>query len=189
MVGKESKLGYRASDTAQLSFTDVEVPSESLVGEVNHGFRLAMQTFDASRPGVAAIAVGLGRAAFEHARDYAATRQQFGVPHAMHQAVSFMIADMATKVEAGRLLTWRAAMDEDAGRPVTLSSSHAKRFAADAAVEIALDAIQVHGGYGYTTDYPVEKLLRDAKLLQIFEGTSQIQRLIIAREIFQPSGH
>ena len=183
---KEDKLGQRASDTATISFQDVEIPAENLIGEENKGFKLAMMTFDRTRPGVAAIAVGIAQAAFEHASEYSKERVQFGVPIAMHQAVSFMIADMATKIEASRLLVWKSAVLLDAGMSNTLVSSHAKRFAADTAMEVTVDAVQVHGGYGFIKDYPVEKLMRDAKLMQIYEGTSQIQRLVIAREVLMP---
>ena len=183
---KEDKLGQRASDTAQIQFEDVEIPAEYLLGEENHGFRLAMMTLDRTRPGVAAMAVGIARAAFEFAADYAKERVQFGVPIAMHQAIQFMIADMATKVEAARLLVWQSAALLDQGKRNTLAASHAKRFAADSAMEIATDAVQVYGGYGFIKEYPVEKLMRDAKIMQLYEGTSQIQRLVIAREVLMP---
>jgi acyl-CoA dehydrogenase len=132
------------------------------------------------------MAVGIAQAAFEYARDYSKERVQFGVPIAMHQAIQFMIADMATKVEAARLLTWKSAALLDAGERNTLASSHAKRFAADSAMEITVDAVQVYGGYGFIKEYPVEKLMRDAKIMQLYEGTSQIQRLVIAREVLMP---
>jgi acyl-CoA dehydrogenase len=180
---KEDKLGQRASNTATVVFNETEVPAENLLGEENHGFKLAMMTLDRTRPGVAAMAVGIGRAAFEFAADYSKERVQFGVPIAMHQAVSFMIADMATKVEAGRLLTWQSAALLDQGIRNTLACSHAKRFAADSAMEITVDAVQVYGGYGFIKEYPVEKLMRDAKIMQLYEGTSQIQRLVIAKEV------
>jgi acyl-CoA dehydrogenase len=183
---KEDKLGQRASDTAQIVFEDVEVPAENLLGEENHGFRLAMMTLDRTRPGVAALGVGIGRAAMEFASDYAKERVQFGVPIAMHQAIQFMIADMATKTEAARLLVWHSAVLLDQGKRNTLAASHAKRFAADSAMEIAVDAVQVYGGYGFIKEYPVEKLMRDAKIMQLYEGTSQIQRLVIAREVLMP---
>jgi acyl-CoA dehydrogenase len=186
VMKKEDKLGQRASDTAQIQFEDVEIPAENLLGEENHGFRLAMMTLDRTRPGVAALAVGIGRAAMEFATEYSKERVQFGVPIAMHQAIQFMIADMATKVEAGRLLVWQSAVLLDQGRRNTLAASHAKRFAADSAMEIATDAVQVYGGYGFIKEYPVEKLMRDAKIMQLYEGTSQIQRLVIAREILMP---
>ena len=183
---KEDKLGQRASDTATISFSDVEVPAENLLGEENHGFKLAMMTLDRTRPGVSAQAVGIARAAFEFATDYAKERVQFGVPIAMHQAIQFMIADMATKIEASRLLVWQSASLLDQGKRNTLAASHAKRFAADSAMEVAVDAVQVYGGYGFIKEYPVEKLMRDAKIMQLYEGTSQIQRLVIAREVLMP---
>jgi acyl-CoA dehydrogenase len=186
VIKKEDKLGQRASDTAQIQFEDVEIPEEYLLGEENHGFKLAMMTLDRTRPGVAGLAVGIGRAAFEFARDYSKERIQFGVPIAMHQAIQFMIADMATKVEASRLLVWQSAALLDQGKRNTLAASHAKRFAADSAMEIATDAVQVYGGYGFIKEYPVEKLMRDAKIMQLYEGTSQIQRLVIAREVLMP---
>ncbi len=180
---KEDKMGQRASNTATISFNDTEIPADHLLGEENKGFKLAMMTLDRTRPGVAAMAVGIGRAAFEHAAEYSKERVQFGVPIAMHQAVAFMIADMATKVEAGRLLVWQSASLLDNGIRNTLASSHAKRFAADSAMEITVDAVQVYGGYGFIKEYPVEKLMRDAKIMQLYEGTSQIQRLVIAKEV------
>ncbi|NLT05945.1 MAG: acyl-CoA dehydrogenase [Solirubrobacterales bacterium] len=183
---KEDKLGQRASNTATISFNDVEVPAENMIGEENKGFKLAMMTLDRTRPGVAAMAVGIARAAFEFATEYSKERVQFGVPIAMHQAIQFMIADMATKVEAGRLLTWKSATLLDSGERNTLVSSHAKRFAADSAMEVTTDAVQVYGGYGFIKEYPVEKLMRDAKIMQLYEGTSQIQRLVIAREVLLP---
>jgi len=183
---KEDKLGQRASNTATITFNDVEVPEENLLGEENHGFKLAMMTLDRTRPGVAAMAVGIGRAAFEFACDYSKERVQFGVPIAMHQAIQFMIADMATEVEAARMLTWHSAVLLDQGKRNTLMSSHAKRFAADTAMKVTTDAVQVYGGYGFIKDYPVEKLMRDAKIMQLYEGTSQIQRLVIARETLLP---
>jgi acyl-CoA dehydrogenase len=169
-----------------ISFNDVEVPADYLVGEENKGFKLAMMTLDRTRPGVAAMAVGIANAAFEFARDYAKERVQFGVPIAMHQAIQFMIADMATKVEASRLMVWKSAVELDQGKRNTLISSHAKRFAADTAMEVTVDAVQVYGGYGFIKEYPVEKLMRDAKIMQLYEGTSQIQRLVIAREVLMP---
>jgi acyl-CoA dehydrogenase len=183
---KEDKLGQRASNTATISFNDVEVPAENLLGEENHGFRLAMMTLDRTRPGVAAMATGIARAAFEFAVEYSKERVQFGVPIAMHQGVQFMIADMATDIEAARLLTWKSAAMLDNGERNTLVSSHAKRFAADTAMKVTTDAVQIYGGYGFIKDYPVEKLFRDAKIMQLYEGTSQIQRLVIARETLLP---
>jgi acyl-CoA dehydrogenase len=182
----EDKMGQRASNTATITFDDVEVPAANLLGEENHGFKLAMMTLDRTRPGVAAMAVGIARAAFEFAVRYSKERVQFGVPIAMHQAIQFLIADMATNVHVARLATWNSAVLLDQGRRNTVESSHAKRFAADTAMEVTTDAVQVYGGYGFIKDYPVEKLMRDAKIMQLYEGTSQIQRLIIARETLLP---
>src|SRR5687767_2189627 len=182
----EDKMGLRASNTATISFNETEVPAGNVLGEENHGFKLAMMTLDRTRPGVASMATGIARAAFEFASDYSKERVQFGVPIAMHQAIQFMIADMATKIAAARLLVWNSAVLLDQGKRNTLVSSHAKRFAADSAMEITTDAVQVYGGYGFMKEYPVEKLMRDAKIMQLYEGTSQIQRLVIAREILAP---
>ena len=182
----EDKMGLRASNTATISFTETEVPLGNLLGVENHGFKLAMLTLDRTRPGVASMATGIARAAFEFATNYSKERVQFGVPIAMHEGIQFMIADMATKVEASRLLTWHSAVLLDQGLRNTLASSHAKRFAADSAMEVAVDAVQVYGGYGFMKEYPVEKLMRDAKIMQLYEGTSQIQRLVIARETLLP---
>jgi acyl-CoA dehydrogenase len=182
----EDKMGQRASNTAAITFNDVEIPLDHLVGEENKGFKIAMMTLDRTRPGVAAMATGVARAAMEFAIDYSKERVQFGVPIAMHQAIQFIIADMATKVHLSRLATWNSAILLDQGKRNTLESSHAKRFAADAAMEITTDAVQVYGGYGFIKDYPVEKLMRDAKILQLYEGTAQIQRLVIARETLLP---
>jgi acyl-CoA dehydrogenase len=183
---KEDKLGQRASNTATVSFNDVEIPVENRLGEENQGFKIAMMTLDRTRPGVAAMATGIARAAFEFASEYSKQRVQFGVPIAMHEAIQFMIADMATKVEAARLLVWQSAVLLDQGKRNTLASSHAKRFSADTAMEVTVDAVQVYGGYGFIKEYPVEKLMRDAKIMQLYEGTSQIQRLVIAREVLMP---
>ena len=183
---KHDKMGQRASDTAAVAFQDVVVPAENLLGEENEGFKIAMKTLDRTRPGTAVGAVGIARAAFELAVEYTKERVQFGVPIAMNQGVSFMIADMATEIEAARLLAWQAAwmIDQGWGRKATKFSSFAKRFAADTAMEVTTDAVQVFGGYGFMKEYPVEKLMRDAKIIQIYEGTSQIQRLVIAKEIY-----
>ena len=183
------KMGQRSTDTSAFSLTDVAVPADNRLGEEGDGFKIAMQTLDVTRPGTAAGAVGVAQAAYEYAVDYAKQRVTFDVPIAMHQGVNFLIADMATEIEAARLLVWQAAwmLDNGYGRKATLYSSFAKRFAADTAMKVSTDAVQVLGGYGYIKEYPVEKLMRDAKLFQIYEGTSQIQRLVIAREIFMPS--
>jgi acyl-CoA dehydrogenase len=183
---KEDKMGQRASNTATITFPDVEIPVDHLIGEENKGFKVAMMTLDRTRPGVAAMAVGIARAAFEFACAYSKERVQFGVPIAMHQAIQFMIADMATEIEASRLLTWKSAVLLDQGQRNTLLSSHAKRFAADTAMKVTTDAVQVYGGYGFIKEYPVEKLMRDAKIMQLYEGTAQIQRLVIARETLLP---
>jgi acyl-CoA dehydrogenase len=180
---KELNMGQRCSDTRGITFEDVEVPEENVVGEVGQGWLLAMKTFDKSRPPVAAGAVGVARAALEHALRYSQERQAFGRPIAHHQAVSFMLSDMATKIEAARLLVWQAAAMADAGQRNTMQASMAKAFAADAAMSVTTDAVQIFGGYGYNSEYPVEKLMRDAKIYQIYEGTSQVQRMIIGREL------
>jgi acyl-CoA dehydrogenase len=184
--GHEDKMGQRASNTATISFNDVEIPADHLVGEENKGFKIAMMTLDRTRPGVAAMGVGVSRAAMEFAVDYSKQRVQFGVPIAMHEAIQFIIADMATKVHLSRLATWNSAVLLDQGKRNTIESSHAKRFAADSAMEVTTDAVQVFGGYGFIKDYKVEKLMRDAKILQLYEGTAQIQRLVIARETLLP---
>ncbi len=181
---KEINMGQRCSDTRAITFTDVEVPAENLVGEEGMGFILAMKAFDHTRPSVASAAVGLAQASMEHAMEYSLQRKTMGKPIAKHQAISFMIADMAIKIEAARMLVWRAAWEIDQGRRNTYYASCAKAFAADSAHHIASDAVQIFGGYGFNTEYPVEKLLRDSKIFQIYEGTSQIQRLIIAKELF-----
>jgi acyl-CoA dehydrogenase len=182
----EDKMGQRASNTATISFNDVEIPADHLVGEENKGFKIAMMTLDRTRPGVAAMGVGVARAAMEMAIEYSKQRVQFGVPIAMHEAIQFMIADMATKVHLGRLATYNSAVLLDQGKRNTIESSHAKRFAADSAMEVTTDAVQVFGGYGFIKEYKVEKLMRDAKILQLYEGTAQIQRLVIARETLLP---
>jgi acyl-CoA dehydrogenase len=182
------KMGQRSTDTSAFSLTDVVVPAANRLGEEGDGFKIAMQTLDLTRPGTAAGAVGVAQAAFELAKAYAVERVTFDQPIAMHQGINFLVADMATEIEAARLLTWQAAwmLDNGWGRRATLYSSFAKRFAADTAMKVTTDAVQVFGGYGYIKEYPVEKLMRDAKLFQIYEGTSQIQRLVIARELFMP---
>jgi acyl-CoA dehydrogenase len=182
------KMGQRATDTSALAFQDVRVPVANRLGEEGEGFKIAMRTLDHTRPGTAIGAVGVARAAYELAVDYSRERVQFGQPIAMNQGVNFLIADMAAEIEAGRLLTWQAAWLLDQGKRATLQSSYAKRFASDTAMKVTTDAVQIFGGYGYMKEYPVEKLMRDAKLFQIYEGTSQIQRLVIAREIYFPRG-
>ena len=184
------KMGQRATDTSAVAFQDVVVPEANRLGGEGDGFKIAMQTLDFTRPGTAIGAVGVAQAAYELAIDYAKERVQFGMPIAMNQGVSFLVADMATEIEASRLLTWQAAwmIDQGYGRRATKYSSFAKRYAADTAMKVTTDAVQIFGGYGYIKEYPVEKLMRDAKLFQIYEGTSQIQRLVIAKEIFLGQG-
>jgi acyl-CoA dehydrogenase len=183
---KEDKMGQRASNTATITFNETEIPAGHLIGEENKGFKLAMMTLDRTRPGVASLAIGIARAAFEMATQYSKERVQFGVPIAMHQGIQFLIADMATKIHLARLATWNSAVLLDQRRRNTIESSHAKRFAADTAMEVTTDAVQVFGGYGFIKEYKVEKLMRDAKIMQLYEGTSQIQRLVIARETLLP---
>ncbi len=187
-VGKKfDKLGQRASDTAEIIFEDVEVPEENVVGAPGQGFYIAMKVFDHSRPGVAAAACGLQRRALEESVKYAGEREAFGLPIYQHQAVGHKIADMAINYEASRLLTWQAAWQVDAGIFNPRVPAYAKAFAADMATKAAVDAVQVFGGYGYMKEFPVEKLLRDVKIFQIYEGTSEIQRNIIVRELFHKS--
>ncbi len=182
---KFDKLGQRASDTAEVTFENVEVPAENLVGQEGQGFYIAMKVFDQSRPSVAASAVGLQRRALEESIRYASERETFGVPLFQHQAIGHKIADMAMNYEASRLLVWQAAWRFDNGMPDSKLASYAKAFAADMATRAAVDAVQVFGGYGFMKEYPVEKLLRDVKVFQIYEGTSEIQRNIIVRELFR----
>jgi acyl-CoA dehydrogenase len=181
---KEVNLGQRCSDTRGISFQDVKVPAKYRLGEEGKGFKIAMSAFDHTRPPVASSAVGVARAAMEHAIAYAQERKTFGVPIAKHQAISFMIAEMAMNIEAARGLVWKAAFEIDQGRSNTKYAAMAKAFAADMCNKVCTDAVQVFGGYGFNTEYPVEKLYRDSKIFQIYEGTSQIQRLIISKEIF-----
>jgi len=179
----EDKLGQRASNTTPITFDNVKIPKENLIGEEGTGFVTAMRTLDRTRPFTAIIAVGIARRAFECARDYAIERKQFGRTISNFQSIQFMLADMATEIDAGRLLTLKSAAFLDQGKEASLESSMAKRFTADAGMKITVDAVQIYGGNGYTKDYPVEKLMRDAKLMQIYEGTSQIQRVVIARKL------
>ncbi len=180
---KEQNLGQRASDTRGISFHDVVVPLANRIGGEGRGFFLAMSAFDHTRPPVAAAAVGVARSALEHAVRYSKERQSFGVPIARHQAIAFMIADMARDIEAARLLVWKAAWKIDRGEKNTLEAAYAKMMAADTCMRVTLDAVQIFGGYGYNREYPVEKLMRDAKVFQIYEGTSQIQRYIASKEV------
>jgi len=178
---KERKMGIRASHTAQVHFEDVFVPAENRLGEEGEGFLVAMKTFEHTRPIVAAQAVGVARAAFEFALQYALERKQFGRAIAKFEGIQFMLADMATAIDAARLLTWRAAWLLDQHEPMNKEASMAKMFAADMAMKVTEDAVQILGGVGYTRDFPVEKWMRDAKIMQIYEGTSQIQRVVISR--------
>ena len=181
---KETNMGQRASDTRSVNFEDVRVPVENLVGGVEgNGWMNAMKAFDYSRPVVAAQAVGVSRAAYEHALSYSNERMSFGKKLHQHQAIQFMLADMKTKIEASRLLCLKSAWEADNGIRNTESAAHAKRFSADTCMEVTTDAVQIFGGYGYSEEYPVARLMRGAKVLQIYEGSSQIQRMIIGREM------
>lgn len=180
---KENKLGMRASDTASVIFSDVLVPKENMIGRRGEGFIDAMRVLDGGRISIAALSVGCAQGAYEAAIRYSKEREQFGKSISSFQAVQFKLADMATEIEAARLLTYQAAALKDAGRTTTLQSSMAKLFASEVSVRVAEEAIQIHGGYGYIKDYPVEKFWRDSKLLTIGEGTSEIQRLVIARQL------
>jgi acyl-CoA dehydrogenase len=185
-VGKPfDKMGQHASDTAEVIFDNVRVPASHLLGNEGDGFMIAMKVFDRSRPAVAAGAVGVARRALEEAINYAKTRHSMGQPIWQYQAIGHMIADMAMEVEAARLLVWKSAWAVDAGERNTTIAAFAKAYAADRAMKICTNAVQVFGGYGYMAEYPVEKLMRDVKIFQIYEGTSQIQRNIIVRELFK----
>ncbi|MCX6573429.1 MAG: acyl-CoA dehydrogenase family protein [Candidatus Aminicenantes bacterium] len=186
-VGKvEDKFGHRASNTTELFFEDVRIPAANLLGREGLGFSVAMRTFDKTRAAVGAAGVGIARAALEYAVEYAKTRVQFGKPIATFQATAFKLAQMAMDVEAARLMVWRAAWLMDKGKPNGKESAMAKCLGSDVGMRNALEALQIFGGYGYMKDYPVEKLVRDAKLLQIYEGTNEIQRLVISRDVIGP---
>ena len=176
-------MGLRASNTAAVSFDDCEIPADHLLGEEGQGFIQALQVLDAGRIGIAALSVGLAQGAFEAARGYAVGRRQFGQPIASFQAIQFKLADMATRIEAARLLTYRAAHLKDRKQRTTRESAMAKLFASEVAVRAAEDAVQIHGGYGFVKDYPAEKFFRDVKLTTIGEGTSEVQRVVIARQL------
>ncbi|MGN4820975.1 acyl-CoA dehydrogenase AcdA [Bacillus cereus group sp. MYBK139-2] len=178
---KESKLGIRSSPTTEIMFEDCRIPVENLLGEEGQGFKIAMQTLDGGRNGIAAQAVGIAQGALDASVEYARERQQFGKPIAAQQGIGFKLADMATDVEAARLLTYQAAWLESEGLPYGKESAMSKVFAGDAAMKVTTEAVQVFGGYGYTKDYPVERYMRDAKITQIYEGTQEIQRLVISR--------
>ncbi len=179
------KLGQRAADTAEIFYEDVRIPASALVGREGEGFKYAMGTFDKSRPEIGAIAIGISQRALDECVKYSRQRNAFGQPIANFQAIQFMMADMAINIEASRLLTYKAAWLVDKGAPPNAISSIAKAFSADACMQNTINAVQIFGGYGYMREYPVEKLMRDAKLLQIYEGTSQIQRVVIARDLLK----
>ncbi|MEY8349206.1 acyl-CoA dehydrogenase AcdA [Bacillus cereus] len=178
---KESKLGIRSSPTTEIMFEDCRIPAENLLGEEGQGFKIAMQTLDGGRNGIAAQAVGIAQGALDASVEYARERHQFGRPIAAQQGIGFKLADMATNVEASRLLTYQAAWLESEGLPYGKESAMSKVFAGDTAMKVTTEAVQVFGGYGYTKDYPVERFMRDAKITQIYEGTQEIQRLVISR--------
>jgi butyryl-CoA dehydrogenase len=185
-VGKlEKKLGIRGSDTAQLIFQDARVPAANLLGEVSEGYKIALSTLDGGRISIAAQAVGIARACLEDALAYAKQREAFGKKVADFQAIQWMLADMATEIDAARLLTWRAAAMKDAGDDYILAAAEAKLFASDVAVKASRDCVQIFGGYGYLKDFPAERHYRDAKITEIYEGTSEIMKLVIAEEILK----
>ena len=179
----EEKLGQRASDTAQVVFTNCRVPAANLLGREGEGYRIALSNLEAGRIGIAAQSIGMARAAFEAALSYARERTSFGKPIVDHQALNFRLADMATALEAARQLVWHAASLRDAGQPCLKEASMAKLFASEMAERVCSDAIQIHGGYGYVTDFPVERIYRDVRVCQIYEGTSDIQRMVIGRAL------
>jgi len=186
-VGKEEdKMGHRASNTTELFFEDVRIPEENLLAKEGMGFFVAMKTLDKTRASVGAAGVGVARTALEHAIEYAKTRVQFGKPIATFQHIAFKIAQMAMEIEAARHLVWYSAWLMDQGKPCGKESAMAKCFGSDVAMRTTVEALQIFGGYGYMKDYPMEKLMRDAKLLQIYEGTNEIQRLVISREVIGP---
>ena len=180
---KENKLGIRGSDTHSLMFNDVKVPKENRIGEDGFGFKFAMKTLEGGRIGIAAQALGIAAGAYELALAYAKQRKAFGKPIAEHQAIAFKLADMATQIEAARLLVHKAAWLKDQGLSYTLAGSMAKVFASKVAMEVTIEAVQIHGGYGFVKEYHVERLMRDAKITQIYEGTSEVQKMVISRDI------
>jgi butyryl-CoA dehydrogenase len=181
----DDKMGIRGAPSSQIFFTDCVVAGDALLGAPGDGFKIAMRTLDGGRIGIGAQAVGIARAAFEDATRYALERKTFGQPIAEHQAIQFKLADMCTEIDAARLLVWRAAVKKDAGQRYTTESSMAKLFASEVANRVAKEAVQVFGGYGYLTDFPVERHFRDAKITEIYEGTSEIQRLVIASALLK----
>ena len=182
---KEHKLGIRSSQTMELIFQDVKVPVANILGKEGEGFKIAMTTLDGGRIGVAAQALGVAQAALDHAVKYSKERVQFGKPIAANQAIAFMLADMAVKVDAARLLTYRAAYLKDSGQPYSKEAAMAKLYASDAAMNVTTDAVQIFGGYGYSREYPVERLMRNAKITQIYEGTNQVQRMVISGAVLR----
>ncbi len=182
---KEHKMGINTSITMELIFQDLKVPKENLLGKEGDGFKIAMSTLDGGRIGVAAQALGIAQAALDHAVKYSKERVQFGKPIASNQAIAFMLADMATKVDAARLLVYRAAYLKDQGQPYSKEAAMAKLYASDAAMAVTTDAVQIFGGYGYSREYPVERLMRNAKITQIYEGTNQVQRMVISGAILR----
>jgi alkylation response protein AidB-like acyl-CoA dehydrogenase len=182
---KEHKMGIHSSQTAELIFQDVKVPVGNMLGKEGDGFKIAMSTLDGGRIGVAAQALGIAQAALDHAVKYSKERIQFGKPISSNQAIAFMLADMATKVDAARLLTYRAAYTKDKGLPYSKEAAMAKMFASDSAMDVTTDAVQIFGGYGLMREYPVERLMRDAKITQIYEGTNQVQRMVISGAILK----
>lgn len=186
MVGpKENKLGVRGSDTHSLMFTDVKVPKENRIGEDGFGFKFAMKTLEGGRIGIASQALGIAAGAYELALAYSKERQTFGKPIAEHQAIQFKLADMATEIEAARLLCLKAAWLKDQGQPYAQAAAKAKLFASEVAMKTTVEAVQIHGGYGFVKEYHVERLMRDAKITQIYEGTSEIQRIVISRDVLK----
>ncbi len=182
---KEDKLGIRASDTHTIMYNDVKVPKENRIGEDGFGFKFAMKTLNGGRIGIAAQALGIAAGAYELALEYAKQRQAFGKPIAQHQAIAFKLADMATEIEAARLMVYRAAYLKDQGLDYAQAAAMAKLFASEVAMRHTVEAVQVHGGYGYVKEYHVERLMRDAKITQIYEGTSEVQRIVVARNILE----
>ncbi|MBR8534390.1 acyl-CoA dehydrogenase family protein [Carboxylicivirga sediminis] len=179
----ENKMGMRSSDTHSVQFTDVKVPKENRIGEDGFGFKFAMKTLEGGRIGIASQALGIASGAYELARKYAMERKTFGKPIIRHQAIAFKLADMATEIEAARFLCLKAAWLKDQGQPYGIASAMAKQYAADMAMRVTTEAVQIHGGYGYVKEYHVERLMRDAKLTQIYEGTSEIQKVVVSRAI------
>ncbi len=182
---KENKMGIRSSDTHSLIFNDVKVPKENRIGEEGFGFKLAMQILEGGRIGIAAQALGIAAGAYELSKEYAKTRTAFGKPIAEHQAIAFKLADMATQIDAARLLVTKAAWEKDLHRSITQSSAIAKAYASDVAMWVTTEAVQIHGGYGYVKEYHVERMMRDAKITQIYEGTTEIQKIVISRSVLR----